>query len=135
MSQPRSFLVIDDNADGRALLNKTLLRKFPAALIVECQNADSAVDHVSKNRLDAVIVHRVWDVDGATLIRRLRAADENVPIIAVSGIDRTKEALAAGATRFMSYDEWLRLGTIVQEIIGGSGGTTPPIVIPRNARN
>src|SRR4051812_47459360 len=101
MSRPLNFLIVDDNADGRALLNKTLLRKFPLAVISECQNAESAVDHVSKNNPDAVIVHRVWDVDGPTLIRELRGANKDVPIVAVSGIDRTKEALAAGATRFL----------------------------------
>jgi len=32
-----SFLVIDDNLDGRFLIEKTLLRKFPNASIVGCQ--------------------------------------------------------------------------------------------------
>jgi CheY-like chemotaxis protein len=134
MSAARKFLVIDDNADGRALLTKTLMRKFPSSIIHECQDAESAVSDVARGGVDVVVVHRVWDVDGATLIRRLRAANLSVPIIAVSGIDRTKEALAAGATRFLSYDEWLRVGTIVSEVLGGSGGTTPPMEV-RHARN
>jgi hypothetical protein len=35
----------------------------------------------------------------------------------VSGIERTGPALAAGADGFMLYDEWLRIGTLVKEIL------------------
>lgn len=42
---------------------------------------------------------------------------DSVPIVMVSGIDRTQPALAAGADRFLLYDEWLRIGTMVQELL------------------
>src|SRR3954451_5846037 len=112
MPGPRTFLVIDDNGDGRALLAKTILRKFPAAIVQECQNAASAVSIAGRDGLDAIVVHRLWDMDGATLIRTLRHINQDVPIIAVSGIDRAQEAIAAGASRFVLYDEWLRIGTV-----------------------
>jgi hypothetical protein len=32
----------------------------------------------------------------------------------VSGIDRSEAALAAGANAFLPYDEWLRIGTVVE---------------------
>ena len=126
MASPRRFLIIDDNSDGRALLTKTLMRKFPKAILHECQDADSAIEFVRRNKVEAIIVHRVWDVDGPTLIRSLRAADADVPIVAVSGMDRSKAAIAAGASRFMDYDEWLRIGTIVEELIGSKRETATP---------
>ena len=35
----------------------------------------------------------------------------------ISGIDRTREALAAGATRFLNYDEWLRIGAVISDVL------------------
>src|SRR5687767_11674781 len=32
-SEPLRFLIVDDNADGRFLISKTLLRKFPTSII------------------------------------------------------------------------------------------------------
>ena len=38
----------------------------------------------------------------------------------VSGIDRAAEAVAAGANLFLNYDEWLRIGTVVAELLAGA---------------
>jgi hypothetical protein len=48
-------------------------------------------------------------------IRRLRNPDPKVPIIMVSGIDRTAKARAAEATAFLHSDEWLRIGSVVEQ--------------------
>jgi hypothetical protein len=37
----------------------------------------------------------------------------------VSGLDRSAAALKAGATVFLNYDEWLRIGTIVANLLPG----------------
>lgn len=58
-------------------------------------------------------------MEGAELVQRLRDADPKVPIIRVSGIDRTANARAAGATAFLHYDEWLRIGNVVEEHLRG----------------
>ena len=126
MASPRKFLIVDDNADSRFLLVKTLLRKFPQAVLQETQNCDSAVALIESGGLDAVVVHRAAEVDGLTLLRRLRQADAVVPIVMVSGIDRTKQALEAGATTFLSYDAWLRIGTVVGELIDSPVQTSAP---------
>src|SRR5581483_800821 len=109
----RRFLIVDDNADSRFLLAKTLLRKFPQAILQECQDGEAALAIVQAGQVDALVVHRAAGIDGITLVRELRQANAAVPIVMVSGIDRTKEALAAGASRFLHYDEWLRIGTSV----------------------
>ena len=117
MSSPYKFLVIDDNPDSRFLLVKTLLRKFPQAVLQETQDGESALSLAQTEDLDAVVVHRAAEVDGLTLVRTLRQANRAVPIVMVSGSDRTKTAIEAGATTFLSYDAWLRIGTVVAELV------------------
>ncbi len=115
-SAPR-FLIVDDNADSRFLLVKTLLRKFPQAVLQETQQGEDAIRMLRDGNLDAVVVHRASDVDGLTLIRSLRQTNATLPIVMVSGIDRTLTAIEAGATTFLNYDAWLRIGTVVSELI------------------
>jgi CheY-like chemotaxis protein len=113
----RQFLVVDDNADSRFLLVKTLLRKFPQSLVQECQDSDIALVTARNPALDAIVAHRANDTDGPSLIRLLRQVNPQVPIVMVSGIDRTQAAAEAGASTFLSYDEWLRIGSVVAELI------------------
>src|SRR3954464_10245013 len=105
MNQPPRFLIIDDNPDSRFLLVKTLLRKFPNGILQECQNGDTATTIAASDKLHAVVVHRTAEYDGVTLVSLLRRANAQVPIIMVSGINREAQALAAGANRFLNYDE------------------------------
>lgn len=109
-----TFLVIDFHAESRYLLAKTLLRKFPGATILEMDDAELAVDAARKRKLTAIITHRTFDVGGIELLQQLREADPAVPIVMVSGIDRAEAAMASGATSFLHYDEWLRLGSVVE---------------------
>lgn len=136
MKSPGRFLVIDENGDSRFLLVKTLLRKFPSALLQECHDADTAIATAQSDKLSAIVAHRTYDYDGVTLIAMLRRANPTVPIVMVSGIDRTPQALAAGANAFLSYDEWLRIGTVVSEVLAKpeeSPGLAPVEPMPRPA--
>ena len=54
MPAPLKFLVIDDNADSRFLLVKTLLRKFPTAVIHECQSSEAAFEMAKTEDLAAI---------------------------------------------------------------------------------
>ena len=111
------FLVIDDNRDSRFLLTKTLLRKFPGAVLHECETAQAAFDTLRTRPLSAIISHRSAETPGIELLLELRALNRDVPIVMVSGVDRKVAALAAGADRFFLYDEWLRIGTVVDDIL------------------
>jgi CheY-like chemotaxis protein len=118
MTAPRrTFLVIDDNVDNRFLLTRTLARKFPGALLRECGELGAAVAVASLEAIEAVILHRVDLADGIETIGHLRAVNPAVPIVMVSGYDRTRESLAAGAARFLLYDEWLRLGSVLEDVL------------------
>jgi DNA-binding NarL/FixJ family response regulator len=121
MAAPPKFLVIDDNPDSRFLLVKTLLRKFSSAVILECQNSEAALQMAKATDLSAVICHRTTETAGISLLREIRALNPRVPLVMVSGIDRRAHALAAGADRFLLYDEWLRIGTLVEELMSVKG--------------
>lgn len=112
----RKFLVIDDHVDNRFLLTRTLQRKYPGAVVTECSTLAAALAQVGRDGIDAVVSHRAGELDGLELVRELRRAAPAMPIVMVSGLDRTRAALTAGATRFLNYDEWLRLGTVMEEI-------------------
>lgn len=114
---PKVFLVVDDNADSRFLLVKTLQRKFPDALIHEAQESEPAVSIATMQPMAAIIAHRAADMDGISMIRTLRAACPDTLIVMVSGLDRTESAIRAGATCFLNYDEWLRVGSLVTDLL------------------
>lgn len=114
---PLIFLVIDHYKDSRFLLVKSLLRRFPNAVIEEAEDGETAIEIGRRRDLAAIVTHRTREYFGTELVSRLREGNPVVPIVMVSGIERTAPALAAGANRFMLYDEWLRIGTIVKELI------------------
>ena len=114
MADTLKFLVVDFHAESRFLLVKTLLRKFPGAAILEEDNADAAIEILRTKKPSAVITHRTFEIAGADLVRMFRAVDPDVPIVMVSGIDREEAALHAGASTFLHYDEWLRVGSVVE---------------------
>jgi CheY-like chemotaxis protein len=111
------FLVIDHHHDRRFLLVKSLLRKFPNASIEEVADGEPAIALASERTFAAIIVHRTSEYFGSELVERLRAANPNVPIMMVSSIDRAEDARAAGADAFLLYDEWLRIGSVVKDLL------------------
>ena len=64
MTSPHKFLIVDDNSDSRFLLVKTLLRKFPQAILQETQDGESSIALTRSQSLDAVVVHRAAEMDG-----------------------------------------------------------------------
>lgn len=121
MNAPFRFLVVDFHAESRFLLVKTLLRKFPGATILEEDDGDRAAELVRTGNITAVITHRTFEVAGADLVRVFRAIDAQLPIVMVSGIDREEAAVHAGASSFLHYDEWLRIGSVVESHLAARG--------------
>jgi DNA-binding NtrC family response regulator len=130
MSPTQKFLVIDDNADSRFLLTKTLMRKFPAALVIECADTGTALIAAENEKPAGIVVHRTSEMGGLQLLPLLRQANRKAPIVMVSGIDRTAEAIEAGANYFLNYDEWLRLGSVVAGLVAFS---EPAVAAPAHA--
>lgn len=111
------FLVVDHHKESRFLLVKSLLRRFPHANIEEVEEGDVAIELARTRELSAIITHRTREYFGTELVEKFREVNTDVPIVMVSGIERTAPALAAGADRFMLYDEWLRIGTLVKDLL------------------
>ncbi len=111
------FLIVDDNAENRFFITKTLLRKYPQATLQECQDSVPAKIAAELERLTAIIVHRSSDMEGIELIRSLRHVNRTIPIVMVSGRETYPEVLEAGADAFLNYDAWLRIGTVVEELL------------------
>jgi DNA-binding NarL/FixJ family response regulator len=120
-----TFLVIDDHAESRFLLTKTLSRKFPHASILETDSAEQAFTLIRSGEITVVVCHRTFDIPGLDLIGEFRAAGFRMPILMVSGIEREEAALAAGANAFLHYDEWLRVGTVVESLLKPDEAITP----------
>jgi DNA-binding NarL/FixJ family response regulator len=122
MSIPLKVLVVDADQDGRYLLEKTILRKFPAAIIKVAKGADSGLA-IAKDEKPAVIIsHRTPEMSGVELVREFRALDPTVPIVMVSTVDRREVALSAGADAFLLYDEWLRVGSVIEGLLAERDG-------------
>lgn len=76
-----------------------------------------AATAAAEQRFDGILVHRAGEMDIESLILSIRGVAPDAPIIALSGFDRSKEALAAGATKFLNYDQWLLMGTAVEDAV------------------
>jgi two-component system response regulator FlrC len=111
------FLIVDDHPDGRFLVAKTLLRKFPHSTVLECQTAEAAFEALERKIPSFIVAHRTFELDGISLLRELRSRAPDIPILMTSGIDRSDEAVSAGADGFATYDEWLMIGSRVLELL------------------
>ena len=87
------------------------------ALIHICKDTPAALEALAGDDVDAVVLHRTHEHNAVSLIRKLRGLKPDLIIIAVSGIDRTDQVLAAGATAFLNYDRWLLLGPLLSDAL------------------
>lgn len=120
------ILIVDDVNDSRALVVRTIMRKFPAAVVQEYQDCSTAMVAAGAGNFDVIVAHRAVDLDGLTLVRMFRKVSPQVPILMLSGIDRTEAALEAGATRFHNYDAWLLVGTVIAEMLSPAPAADSP---------
>lgn len=111
------LLVIDHNPDSGALLVRTLARKLSQHAVQLCEDSDGALRLIRSEAFDAIVLHRTLQQSAVELVKDIRQLNAAVPIIVVSGVDRSEEVLAAGATGFMRYDEWLNVGNVVMNAL------------------
>jgi DNA-binding NarL/FixJ family response regulator len=107
------FLIIDHDPDSSELLVRSLRRKFPLATLMQTAEVEEATKVAASLHLDAVVLHRAEDGDAVEVTKAVRSVNTATPIIVVSGIDRSESVLAAGATGFLNFDQWLMLGAVV----------------------
>ena len=116
-ARPVKFLVCDCFEDNRWLVARALRAAFPSADIFECGTEDEAVQFVAMHKLAAIVVHRVAGLDHGETVNALRAVDNAVPIVMISGSDRQSVARESGATCFHLYDQWRTIPGVVKNLI------------------
>jgi CheY-like chemotaxis protein len=121
----RTFLIVEHNPDGLELISWTLARKYPDASIQHVVETCDAIEILQRDSVDAVIVHRPIGMDGLEAIRAIRDGRPAIPIIMVSSVDYSREAIEAGATSFLHYDAWLVLGGVVEDALNRPGSQNP----------
>lgn len=100
-------LIVDDDAGFRALCSRRLRKTADQDyLITEAADAASAMDVISEDTFDCVLVdYRLPDMSGTDLIRAMRQISRHtVPMILMSaedGKDMTDDAYLAGATSYL----------------------------------
>jgi DNA-binding NtrC family response regulator len=117
------FIIIDDNRDGRFVLSRALFRHYPNAAIHEYRDFTGAREALAGLPADGgqtmVLLHRAPDSEGPELIRSVREVHPRVTIVALGNPATAAQAIAAGATRFLDYEAWLGLGTLVKSLEPG----------------
>jgi len=125
---PRRVLVVDDDANFRELVRRTLERAIPEVEVEEARDAYDAGIKVGDLRPDLVVLDVMMPgLDGVSLCRSIRAnpATRDVAILALSGLltpELSERLYAAGADALM--DKPLRAHEFRQEVrrLLGRGG-------------
>ena len=95
--------IVDDDLKMLFLVEHALKAAFPDASITTLTDGCDALQHIRKVGTDLLITdHSMAHMNGADLIRELRAEGCQLPIIMISNSPNAKEeGNAAGANRFM----------------------------------
>jgi PAS domain S-box-containing protein len=122
-----TVLVVDDQPDSREML-ATLLEQH-GARSMQSESAESAIQILQVQRVDLLIADIAMPkVDGYELMRRLRAAGDETPAIAVTAFARSddrRNALDCGYTHYLSKPiDGRQLAQTVREIVSASGDVT-----------
>lgn len=117
LSPHHHFLVVAESDDDRKLYSRTLLRRFPRTPITEVSVAAGLLLGAQAQHCTGAVVNITGAGNALRLISILRTVSPRIPIIAVCAVDRSIDAFAAGASRFLLSGEWLMLGPVMAEVI------------------
>jgi CheY-like chemotaxis protein len=113
-------MIVDDDAKMLFLVEHLLKTAFPEASITTMTDGLDALQHIRSTGTDLLITdHSMTHMNGADLIRELRAEGSKLPIIMISNSPNAKEeGGAAGADTFMEKGEAMaRLPQAVRELL------------------
>jgi PAS domain S-box-containing protein len=97
-----TVLVVDDHQDSRELVGTICERS--GARVISCETAARALEALQSGDVDLVVADIAMpDVDGYTLVRRLRVLYPSLPCIAVSAYVRNEDQALALAAGFNAY--------------------------------
>jgi CheY-like chemotaxis protein len=125
MTRPLTILVVDDDADGRLLIEHRLRKAFEDCAVVACTGPSEALSLLRGRAFDAIITDNQFAGEsGSELISQARRRGVSCPILMVTASDNPqvqRDAYAAGATKIF---------------MGGRGDFTEflrPLLIPATA--
>ena len=101
------LMIVDDDLKTLFLVEHALKTAFPEARITTHTDGADALQDIRKLGTDLLITdHSMVRMNGADLIRELRAEGSKLPIIMISNSPNAKEeGTAAGADTFMEKGE------------------------------
>ena len=117
ISKFQRFLLVDDVAENRFLISKALLKHFPDAVILQCQDSSTAMAMIRKEQSSMAIVHRSRDIDGTTFVNLVRRCDSSMPIVLLSEDRPVPDPVKCGASAVVSWDAWSTIGFVCADII------------------
>ena len=106
MSGPLHLLLVDDDDVDRMAVRRSLEANDVEARYLECAGVTPAAQALQADRFDCVFLDiRLPDGDGLSLLRNLRAAGDQTPVIVLTGFGDEQlavELMKAGAADYFS---------------------------------
>ncbi|WP_448573475.1 response regulator [Trichothermofontia sp.] len=119
-AQGQGVLIVDDDSDVQ-MTTQALLEHYQYSVLVADNAWDAIALYTQQQLLVGLIILdiKMPDMDGITLIKKLKAINTNAEIIAISGLAANREpALAAGAKVFLTKPYTLdQLLEVVQSLL------------------
>lgn len=112
---PLKILLLDANETGRARLVRTLLRKFPKAVVLECCDAGTATQMAPGECVDVAVVHCTWEMNCDQVLREMRRVAPDVPVLVLSAEEPGESR--GGKVRYLDNEQWLLAGNTVAELV------------------
>jgi CheY-like chemotaxis protein len=100
---PRTFMLVDDDPDGRFFAERSLKLNFPDCSLSVCVSVDEAIRRLETVRPDAIVTdHQLGRHSGCDFIAHVRQRGMTCPVVMVTCSDDpgvAKAAMHAGATK------------------------------------
>ncbi|MBA4138140.1 MAG: hypothetical protein C0518_12560 [Opitutus sp.] len=115
MEFSRKILIAADQIDERVLYARTIMRKYPQSVVTECDLESVQRWGPGQCHFDAAVIHFNGTPEAHAAVAAVRRWSRRVPIVALSGVNRGTEAIAAGVDRFILADQWLLLAPVLAD--------------------
>ena len=113
-----SVLIVDNNDVTRSRIARSLLRRFSHALVQQCSERSIAALAARMPGLSVIVV---TSADGSAseieLLRELREAAKDVPIVILSADLPLEVARVAGASYLFAPQAWIKIHDAVATIV------------------